>query len=344
MSVIPLDQARSTAQRLSGRGPLVSVVVPTYKRPELLARCLVPLLDQHWLEPGDYEIVVVDDGHCDATAMLVAAFAQSAGPRLRYLRPLHGKGPAVARNTGWRAAEAPLVAFTDDDTVPAHDWLAAGRMALLDHPEWSAAGGHVTVPRSRDAPTDNALMTLGLESAEFVTANAFVWRAALLAVDGFDERFGAAWREDSDLQFRLEDEAGPVGRAPDAVVAHPVRDEAWGASLRRQRNVVFDALLYKKHPQRYRRSIRRVPPWDYYAIVALSGGAVAAVLAGAKLLALAAAGGVVALIARLAWRRLAHTSHTLRHVVEMLCTSALIPFTSVYWRLRGALRWRTAFL
>jgi hypothetical protein len=31
-------------------------------------------------------------------------------------------------------------------------------------------------------------------------------------------------------------------------------------------------------------------------------------------------------------------------VIEMLCTSALIPFASVYWRLRGALRWRTAFL
>ena len=342
MSVIPLPQANTT--RRAVRPPLISVVVPTYKRPQLLARCLVPLLDQHWLEAEDYEILVVDDGHCDETAALVASFMQPDGPRLRYLRPLHGKGPAVARNMGWRAAKAPLVAFTDDDTVPAHDWLAAGRMALLDHPEWSAAGGHVTVPRSREAPTDNALMTIGLEAAEFVTANAFVRRAALLRVDGFDERFGAAWREDSDLQFRLEDEVGPVGRADEAVVAHPVRSEPWGASLRRQRNIVFDALLYKKHPQRYRRSIRRTPPWDYYAIVALSAGAAVAVAAGAPRLSLAALAAAGVLIGRFAWRRLARTSHTRRHVIEMLCTSALIPFASVYWRLRGALRWRTAFL
>ena len=177
-------------------------------------------------------------------------------------------------------------------------------MALLDHPEWSAAGGHVTVPRSPKAPTDNELMTLGLETAEFVTANAFVRRAALAARRRLRRTLRRAWREDSDLQFRLEDEVGPVGRASDAVVAHPVRGERWGASLRRQRNLVFDALLYKKHPQRYRARIRRSPPWNYYAIVALSAGAAVAVAAGAPRLSLAALAAAGALIARLAWRRL----------------------------------------
>ena len=46
----------------------------------------------------------------------------------------------------------------------------------------------------------------------------------------------------------------------------------------------------------------------------------------------------------LAWRRLRHTSHRAEHVAEMLATSAVIPFLSVYWRLRGALRWRVLFL
>jgi glycosyltransferase involved in cell wall biosynthesis len=342
MSVIPFARPGEPVREM--RQPLLSVVVPTYKRPHLLARCLVPLLDQHWLETDDYEIVVVDDGHDDATAALVASFMRPDAPRIHYLRPSHGKGPAVARNTGWRAAEAPIVAFTDDDTVPAHDWLAAGRMALLDNPDWCAAAGQVTVPRGHGRPTDNALMTIGLESAAFVTANAFVRRDALLQVDGFDERFTRAWHEDSDLQFRLEALVGPVGRACEAVVAHPVREEPWGASLRRQRNVVFDALLYKKHPQRYRSSIRPTPPWDYYAIVALSGGAALAAVAGAPRLTLAALGGAGVLIGRFAWRRLARTSREREHVVEMVCTSALIPFASVYWRIRGALRWRTAFL
>ena len=106
MSVIPLPQANTT--RRAVRPPLISVVVPTYKRPQLLARCLVPLLDQHWLEAEDYEILVVDDGHCDETAALVASFMQPDGPRLRYLRPLHGKGPAVARQPKLRATPGPL--------------------------------------------------------------------------------------------------------------------------------------------------------------------------------------------------------------------------------------------
>ena len=51
---------------------------------------------------------------------------------------------------------------------------------------------------------------------------------------------------------------------------HPVRPERWGVSLRQQKNVFYDALLYKKHPRLYRERILRAPPWDYYAVVALS--------------------------------------------------------------------------
>jgi GT2 family glycosyltransferase len=103
----------------------------------------------------------------------------------------------------------------------------------------------------------NELMTRGLASAEFVTANALVRRDALEAVGGFDERFGRAWREDSDLQFRLQ-ALGEVARADAATVLHPVRPERWGVCLRQQRNACFDALLYKKRwPVRRR---RRSPP------------------------------------------------------------------------------------
>ena len=48
--------------------------------------------------------------------------------------------------------------------------------------------------------------------AEFVTANCFCRREVLEAVGGFDERFTAAWREDSDLHFRLLDTGGTIVR------------------------------------------------------------------------------------------------------------------------------------
>lgn len=323
----------------------VSVVLPTYHRPDLLDRCLRALLAQT-LPPDCFEVIVADDGHDDRTREQVQALAASAPVRLRYLRPGDGRGPAVARNAGWRAAQGRWVAFTDDDTAPDADWLRQGLATLGRHPDWVAAAGQVSVPRDADArrrPTDHELMTRGLETAEFVTANAFVRRDVLERLGGFDERFRRAWREDSDLHFRLMD-AGPVGRAPLAVVHHPVRPERWGVSLRQQKNVFFDALLYRKHPRPYRSRVRPVPPWDYYAIVGLALAAPVLAWAGRPGGAALALAGALGLVLRLAWRRLRRTSRAPGHVLEMVATSAAIPFLSVFWRLRGAWHFRTPFL
>lgn len=327
----------------------VSVVLPTFHRPDLLDRCLRALLAQT-LPPGCFEIIVADDGHDDRTREQVQALAAVTPVRLRYLRPAAGRGPAVARNAGWRAARGHWVAFTDDDTRPDADWLRQGLATLGRHPGWVAAAGQVSVPRDgggegdgQRRPTDHELMTRGLETAEFVTANAFVRRDVLDRIGGFDERFLRAWREDSDLHFRLMD-VGPVGRAPLAVVHHPVRPERWGVSLRQQKNVFFDALLYRKHPQPYRSRVRPVPPWDYYAIVALALAVPALALAGWPRAAALALAGALGLVLGVAWRRLRRTSRAPGHVLEMLATSAAIPFLSVYWRLRGAWHFRTPFL
>jgi hypothetical protein len=127
-------------------------------------------------------------------------------------------------------------------------------------------------------------------------------------------------------------------------VTHPVREAPWGLSLSQQRNTFFDALLYKKHPQLYRQRIRPAPPWDYYAVVALTALAVPLWLGGERPAAGAGLAAAAVLVLRFAWQRLRDADHSPRHVLEMLATSALIPFVSVYWRLRGALRFRVLFL
>jgi glycosyltransferase involved in cell wall biosynthesis len=320
--------------------PRISVVIPTYKRPDLLARCLSAVLRQG-LERDAYEVIVVDDGRDETTRRVVEAMAaERDAPTLRYTVPHGTRGPAGARNAGWRCARGALIAFTDDDTVPEPDWLAEGERAAQRR---IAVCGRVIVPPLSEPPTDHELMTRGLESAEFVTANAFVWRDAMERVGGFDERFTRAWREDSDLQFRLS-RLGEVARIDAAAVLHPVRPERWGVCLRQQRNTFFDALLYKKHPQLYRERIRRVPPWNYYLVVGLVPAAAVLGWAGEVASALAALGIAGLLVLQLAWKRLRKTSHRPSHVAEMLATSALIPFLSVYWRLRGAWRWRVLFL
>lgn len=321
--------------------PAIAVVIATYRRPDLLQRCLQMVLAQRGV-PGSYEVLVVDDGPSDDTRAVVEVLARQcpAHVQLHYLQAQGTRGPAGARNVGWRHARAGVVAFTDDDTVPDPDWLANGLRAL--HTGLMAASGRVVVPAPHP-PTDHARNTQGLERAEFVTANAFVRREALSAVGGFDARFTRAWREDSDLHFALIERYGRVGRADDAVVLHPVRAAPWGVSLSQQQNVYFDALLYAKHPALFRRKIRTRPPLNYLAIVGSAAAAVATAAAGHGALALALAGASLAGCLAFALQRLRGASRAPAHVAEMLVTSVAIPFLAVYWRIRGAWRFRTLY-
>lgn len=321
--------------------PAVSVVIPTYRRAHLLQRCLRALLAQT-LPAHGYEVLVVDDGHDAQTRSAVEALAAQTPVRLVYMPARQGaRGPATARNVGWRAARAAVVAFTDDDTVPRSNWLAEG-LAALDESDVALAG-QVRVP-IEDDPTDYARNVHHLEDAEFVTANCFVRRDALIAVDGFDERFTRAWREDSDLHFKLLERFGKVARATHAEVLHPVRAAPWGISLREQRNMFFDALLFQKHPMLYRRRIRARPPLRYYAIVAALATAGVATTVGARPMAIGAAAVWSVLTFGFCLRRLRGTRRSLSHVAEMAVTSAVIPPTAVYWRLAGAWHFRTPFL
>jgi glycosyltransferase involved in cell wall biosynthesis len=331
-----LPEAPAAAGTLS-----VSVVVPSYRRPQLLARCLEHLLQQDFPRE-DYEIIVADDGPDQDTYEVVEACALFAGgkPLVRYL-PVRGtQGPAAARNAGWRLARGRVIAFTDDDTQPLRGWLREGLSAM--HGGVVAVSGAVRVPLGPE-PSDYERDTAGLECAEFVTANCFVRREALDALGGFDERFTSAWREDSDLQFRLLG-LGHIVRAPRAIVRHPVRAAVWGVALRQQRKVYFDALLYKKHPQLYRARIRRAPRWDYYFTVAALIGAPLAFLCGLPALAAGAALVWLGLSVNLCRQRLRDTSRKPLHVIETVLTSLAIPPLATWWRLRGAWHFRVLFL
>lgn len=325
-------------------GLRASVVVPTRGRDALLERCLRALLAQD-VAPGEYEILVADDGASDETCHLVERYAREAGmsgPHAHYLAVAGAHGPAAARNVGWRAARAPIIAFTDDDCIPSRGWLRAGLEAMTDA-SVAGASGRLVMPLSPH-PTDYELNAACLAEGQFITANCFYRRDALELVGGFDERFTAAWREDSDLQFALLERGMRLVPAPNAIVTHPIRPAPWHVSLGQQRRNVFNALLYKKHSALYRKLVQPAPPWRYYAILAALVGA----LGGAPLRKprLTLAGGALwaLLTSRFCAQRLARTAHCPSHIAAMLVTSALIPPLAVYWRLRGALRWRVWFL
>jgi len=324
-----------------------SVVIPTYRRHDLLERCLGALLKQT-LDARNYEIIVADDGDDPTTSAQVARWCSASGnqPRIVYV-PVRGEhGPAAARNAGWRAANGDIIAFTDDDTLPCPDWLEQGIATLGEgrSPPIVAASGRVHVPLEGARPSDYELDASRLGAGEFVTANCFVRRDALRAIGGFDTRFTAAWREDSDLHFSLLEAQGRIVRANSATVVHPVRRAGFGVALRQQRKILFDALLYKKHRRLYREKIRATPRWDYYAIVVSLAVAIIAALESSTRVALPAFVVWLLLTVQFVWQRLKQTSHAPAHVIEVVLTSALIPPLAVFWRFVGALRFRVLFL
>lgn len=327
----------------SGENPiLLSVVIPTFDRPMLLQRCLESLLIQT-MAPGAFEIIVVADGSCKRTEAIVAELRGSTSlPALRYLESPIRRGPAAARNLGWQSARGSIIAFIDDDCIAQPTWLETG-WAGLDDPRVSGLWGRIVVPIPTQ-PTDHEWNTKQLENAPGATANCFYRKTALAAVHGFDERFTAAWQEDSDLQFTLLEQGHWMMPCRQAVVFHPARLVPWGISLRQQRNNVFNALLYKKHLHLYRARIQPHPPWRYYvtvlALILIIAAAVMQWVPGIWL-------GSAVWIGMTAWfclQRLSVTSHRPSHVLEMAVTSALIPPLAVFWRLHGAWRFQVAFL
>lgn len=336
-------QAPEAVASVATRTLDISVVVPTYKRPAMLERCIGAIMLQDF-NPERFEIIVCDDGPDEATRACVERLAlQSAerGPVIRYVPVTSTQGPAGARNTGWRAAAASYIAFTDDDTQPDARWLSAGMFALASGA--GAVSGRIIVPLDT-RPTDYENDAAGLARAEFATANTFADRDALQRIGGFDPRFTAAWREDSDLQFAFMQANVAIVRADDAIVLHPVRPARWGISLSQQKKSQFDALLYKKYPMLFKKRIRSGPPLLYYAIMCAALVTIAGALSGHAGAAMIGAAAWAIMTAVFCAKRLAHTSRAPSHVLEMAYTSAVIPFLSIYWRLYGAFKFRVFFI
>ena len=115
--------------------PLLSVVMPTHDRPDLLARAAQSVLTQ---QVGAIELVVVDDASGEETQVVTEQLA--ADPRVRVVRNERSVGPGLARNQGIGAARGDLLGFCDDDDL----WLPGAAEVLLGRLEADRDLGMVT--------------------------------------------------------------------------------------------------------------------------------------------------------------------------------------------------------
>jgi glycosyltransferase involved in cell wall biosynthesis len=202
-----------------------SVIVPTKNGAGRLPDLFAALAEQT-VGPDAFEVVLVDDGSTDDTA----AVAEAHGARV--VRSPQSLGPGAASNLGVEHAGAEAIAFTDDDTIPAPDWIERGLAALEASPS-GLVGGHIELLLA-EHPTVPALVDYGrgyLDQEGYVadgfaaTANLWARRAVLQELDGFNA--GAAWQtHDRDFGERARAAGFTIVYAADTVVAHPTRDRA----------------------------------------------------------------------------------------------------------------------
>ena len=306
--------------------PEVDIVVPSVGRPSL--QTLLAVLAAK--VPAPRRVVVVDDRPDRRAPLPVPAWTQViAGP---------ARGPAAARNAGWRAGRAEWVAFLDDDVVPEAGWFAAlaTDLAALDATV-GGSQGRITVPLPpARRPTDYERDVAGLERAQWITADMAYRRAALAAVGGFDERFPRAYREDADLAARVS-AAGWALVTGSRITSHPVRPAGRWVSVGRQAGNADDVLLrvlYGRH-WRARLGIPKGRRARHLATTAAGAAALAAAAGGRRRLAAVAGLTWLAATAELTAARIAPGPGTVDEVLTMVATSAVLPAAATWHWLRG---------
>ncbi|HEY9631062.1 MAG TPA: glycosyltransferase family 2 protein [Coleofasciculaceae cyanobacterium] len=119
--------------------PQISAIICTHNREQYLGAAIDSLLAQDF--PGEFEVIVVDNASSDGTPQLVESRDH---PRLRYCYEAV-TGLSIARNTGAKAAQSPILAYLDDDAVASPQWLQVLYAAYQRNEKLAIAGGKVTL-------------------------------------------------------------------------------------------------------------------------------------------------------------------------------------------------------
>lgn len=252
--------------------PYFSVIIPTFNRPQGLQHCLEGLSALNY--PRDRcEVLVVNDGGLHSPDSLIRSLG--ARSQIRLLHVPHG-GPAAARNAGACEATGEVLAFTDDDCVPASGWLQALASGFSRAPD-SLIGGR-TLNSLDGNPYSTASQLLidylyeyyGRSSRPgrfFASNNLAVPTGAFRSLGGFDSSFTRAGGEDRELCDRWQGQGNELRYVPEAVVYH-----AHALSLRSfwQQHARYGRGAHRFHRLRTLRDgqqVRLEPPSFYAGLV-----------------------------------------------------------------------------
>jgi GT2 family glycosyltransferase len=194
---------------------LISVIIPTYNRNDLLAKCLDCLSpDNQLIDLSVYEVIVTDDGIENQARGLITK-------KYPWVKWVEGpkKGPAANRNNGAKYAKGEWLLFTDDDCLPDKNMLNEYLKAINSLPSLVFEGlTKADRPRLRfdeESP-------INLYGGNLWSCNFCIHKKYFFNLLGFDERYPYPAMEDVDLRTRIE-KSEMILFLPTAIVIHPWR-------------------------------------------------------------------------------------------------------------------------
>lgn len=238
----------------------ISVVIGTYNRSGMLDRALDSLLHQKMNgSQVRYQVIVVDNNSTDETRKVVDRYMTRGYQNLEY-RFEQRQGISFARNCGIANAQAPIVAFTDDDVCVTEDWIANIKVGFDRHPEIDFLGGRIlpqwkTPPPAwlnRDQWWALSLLDYGDESFYVNADNPLCLPTANASFrSNLFDRFGDfspdfSGREDHEFLLRLWCNGLSGLYAPDVVVTAEVQPERLRRDYHRRWNTTtgrFNSLM-----------------------------------------------------------------------------------------------------
>jgi glycosyltransferase involved in cell wall biosynthesis len=219
----------------------LSVVIPAFNEAAHIADQLAALAAQEY--PGEWEVLVGDNGSTDDTARIVQAWFDRLP--LKLVDASARRGGAPARNIAIEASDGDALLFCDADDVVGRGWLRAHAAAL----ERVALSGGAVV-HFKDKPADGAPVATAPETLlgwlpYAQTANCAVRREACDAVCGFNEENAVA--EDVEFSWLVQLHGYSFGYTPAAVVHKRARGTARDLFVQNYRYGKCDVYLFRRY-------------------------------------------------------------------------------------------------
>ena len=244
-----IPQRQFQDRQSSGNDNVVeaSIIIPTFNGASRIGDCLDALLKQ--TAGRNAEILVVNDGSTDETVDVVRGYSTVV------LINQANAGPASARNRGAMESRGKVLLFTDDDCVPASDWLDCMLQPFIDPDVVGTKGAYCSRQTSLVAKFVQIeyedryrLMSRG-DSIDFIdTYSAAFRRERFFEMDGYDTSFPVASAEDIELSYRMSNAGWKMKFAPGAIVSHTHPDTLRAYAAKKYKFAFWRVIAVRKNP------------------------------------------------------------------------------------------------